>query len=417
MRIDGLLYFDHQATTPLDARVLADMVPYFGEYFGNPHSSDHAVGWKAAAEIERAAAEIAVLVGADTDEVIFTSGATEANNLAVTGIGLRALEAGRNRIFVSAIEHKSTLACARYLHDKHGFRIQTIPVDGDGLIDLGFVARELADDVLLVSVMAVNNEIGTIQPVAELSALTSHYGTLLHCDAAQAPGAISLKELALHADMISLSAHKMYGPAGIGALIARREMQGRIEPIIHGGGQQNGLRSGTLPLPLCVGLGSAARLIMEPTHPREIEQIRQFRDRLIAVLVERLPGVRINGAKGHLRHPGNANLLFEKVNAQDLLSALQPSLAASTGSACTSGIPEPSHVLRSIGLSGQDAESSVRFSIGRHTTAQDIEDATAEIVDAVKKLRKSGLAQSAESESRLSPRPLRIRDRSVPSVR
>jgi cysteine desulfurase len=387
MRIGEKLYFDHQATTPLDARVMADMTPYFGESFGNPHSSDHAAGWKAAAAVERATAEIAALMGSDSDEVIFTSGATEANNLAIIGAGLRNLEKGKPRVLTSAVEHKSTLACARYLEEKFGFRVATIPVNSDGVVDLNFIEQEISDDVLLVSVMAVNNEIGTIQPIADLSAITSRHGALLHCDAAQAPAAVNLEDLTLHADMVSLSAHKMYGPAGIGALIARRDIQDRIEPIIHGGGQQNGLRSGTLPLPLCVGIGSAARLMRERAATKEFERTSSLRDRLVAGLTEHLQGVRMNGATGPLRHPGNANLLFDQVSAHDLLAALQPGLAASTGSACSSGIPEPSHVLRSIGLTGEEAESSVRFSIGLYTTAQDIEDAITAIVDAVTKLR------------------------------
>lgn len=368
------IYADYQATTPVDPRVAAKMAPHWTEEFGNPHSSDHVIGWRAAEAVGEAASSVAGLIGADPDEVVFTSGATEANNLALLGLARRA-PSDRRRILVSAIEHKCVLAAARSLAEREGFAVETIPVDGEGFVDLEALKSMVDETVLVVSVMAVNNEVGTIQDIAGISKVLLPHRVLLHCDAAQAPCAMDITSLALHADLISLSGHKMYGPKGVGALYVRRDLQEWIEPIIYGGGQQSGLRSGTIPTPLCVGMSAAVDILRSPEGPMERTRIAEQRDLFVHLLLNASPSVAVNGPAGKWRHPGNANLRFDGLVAQDLLGSLQPTLAASTGAACASGIPEPSHVLRALGLSMTEAESSVRFSFGRFTTQAEVEEA------------------------------------------
>ena len=388
------IYADYQATTPVDPRVVEKMTPYWREAFGNPHSSDHIIGWRAAETVREAAASIAAMIGADVDELIFTSGATEANNLALLGMARRA-PAGRRHILVSAIEHKCVLAAARSLVEREGFTVETIPVDGEGFIDLDALAERLDETVLVVSVMAVNNETGTIQDISRIAALLAPHGALFHCDAAQAPCAMDVSELAAHADLISLSGHKVYGPQGIGALYIRRDVQEHIEPLIYGGGQQDGLRSGTVPMPLCVGMAAAAEIIRTPEGAEERGQVAQQRDSFIRLLQSSRFPIVVNGPTSDRRHPGNANLRFDGFSAQDILGSLQPRLAASTGAACTSGIPEPSHVLRALGLSEAEAESSIRFSFGRFTTAEEVEKAAGLVVAALESLPAEGIGQTA----------------------
>ncbi len=374
------VYADYQATTPVDPRVVKRMMPYWEEAFGNPHSVDHAVGWSAAKAVQEAADAVATLVGADPDEIVFTSGATEANNFALLGLAHKA-PPSRRRILVSTIEHKCVLAAASVIGKRYGISIDTIPVDHDGFVDLNLLRAELDDSVLAVSIMAVNNEIGTIQDIPAISVLLAHYGVLFHCDAAQAPCAMDLSELATFADLVSLSAHKMYGPQGIGALYVRRDALSRIEPLIYGGGQQEGLRSGTVPLALAVGMGAAAKMLHGPELQAERERVAGQRDCFVRLLTDGAVPVTLNGPVGEMRHPGNANLQFDGFSAKDILNSLQPQLAASTGSACTSGIPEPSHVLRSIGLNGEQADASVRFSFGRFTTDDEISQAVCFVKD------------------------------------
>ena len=394
MKIGKTLYFDHQATTPVDARVVAAMTPYYAESFGNPHSSDHSLGWKSASVVEKSAACVARLIGADADEITFTSGATESNNLALLGLGRRATGGKRRRILVSALEHKCVLAAARVLHEQFGFTVDLIPVDAEGFVEVQALEEALGDDVLVVSVMVVNNEIGTIQDIGRISELVRGCGAVLHCDAAQAPLAMNMGSMASQTDMLSLSAHKMYGPKGIGALYIARELQDHIEPLIYGGGQQNGLRSGTVPVPLCVGMGAAADIFAAADVEEKRAQLCCRRDTFIEML-KRLPWpIALNGPQGQARHPGNANIRFTDFSAEDILSALQPHLAASTGSACTSGIPEPSHVLRAIGLSGEEAESSIRFSLGFDTTDADLEEAVRLITEALTRLARAGLLRA-----------------------
>ena len=368
------IYADYQATTPVDPRVAEKMAPHWSKAFGNPHSNDHVIGWRAADAVRGASASVAALIGADPDEIVFTSGATEANNLALLGIARRA-PSDRRRILVSAIEHKCVLAAARSLVEREDFLVETIPVDGEGFVDFEALEVMVDETVLVVSVMAVNNEVGTIQDIEGISKLLLPHGILFHCDAAQAPCAMDTTRLAFHADLISLSGHKVYGPKGIGALYVRRDVHDRIEPIIYGGGQQAGLRSGTVPTPLCVGMAAAVDILRSPEGPEERKRVAGQRDLFVCLLEESTPSVSINGPTGEHRHPGNANLRLNGLAAQDILGSLQPHLAASTGAACTSGIPEPSHVLSALGLSPLEAESSIRFSFGRFTTDAEIHEA------------------------------------------
>ena len=368
MKIGNTIYFDHQATTPLDSEIFEEMLPYFAEGF--------VVGWRAAQAVERAAADIATMIGGDPDEIIFTSGATEANNLALIGIAKRAAGGRRNRILLGATEHKCVLEIGRVLESEFGFTVSHIPVDTTGRIDL-------------------DAEIGTLQDIPAIGRLSARHGALLHCDGAQAPGALDLSVFAQHADMVSLSGHKMYAPMGIGALYVRRDLQSEIAPIIHGGGQQNGLRSGTLPTALCVGLGAAARLAASAGSGNDRAALACRRNAFVEALQSLPVAIWINGPDDFsMRHPGNINVGFRGIAAPDLISRMQPRLAASTGSACTSGIPGPSHVLRAIGLSEEDAASSIRFSLGRHTTDENVKEASAVIHDAFNDLRAAGLLEA-----------------------
>ena len=374
------IYADYQATTPVDPRVLEKMTPYWRESFGNPHSSDHVVGWSAAEAVNASLSTVASLIGGDEDEVVFTSGATEANNLALLGLGRRA-PTDRRRILVSAIEHKCVLAAARALAEREGFQVETIPVDREGFVDLAALEDLVDESVLVASVMAVNNEIGTIQDIPRIASLLHLHGSLFHCDAAQAPCAMDLRTLAQSADLISLSGHKMYGPQGIGALHIRRELHDWIEPVIYGGGQQGGLRSGTLPVALCAGMAAAAEIMQTIEAVLERQRVALLRDRFVEELRTRHAPIAVNGPLGARRHPGNANLQFSGFAAADLLTALQPRLAASTGAACTSGITEPSHVLSAVGLMQAEADASIRFSFGRFSTDDEVATAAAAVID------------------------------------
>ena len=384
------IYADYQATTPVDLRVLSAMAPYWQESFGNPHASDHIVGWRAAQAVEGAATSVAAFIGADPDEVIFTSGATEANNLALLGLARRAPDS-RRRILVSAIEHKCVLAAVRVLEQREGFTVESIPVDREGFVVIDALAELLDDRTLAVSIMAANNEIGTLQDIPRIASLLARHGAIFHCDAAQTTGAMDTSELAAHADLVSLSGHKIYGPQGIGALYVRRGLQEAVEPLIYGGGQQGGLRSGTVPMPLCVGMAAAIDILRQPEDAEERAAVAERRDAFVRHVQSSRFQVSVNGPAPHKRHPGNANLCFRGFAAQDILGALQPRLAASTGAACTTGMPEPSHVLRAIGLSEAQAEASIRFSFGRFTTDDDITEAARLVVDTLENLASAGL--------------------------
>ena len=395
MKTNNTIYLDHQATTPVDACVLTEMTPYYSDSFGNPHSSDHCLGWDSSRAVDDAAARIARLIGADTDEITFTSGATESNNMALLGLGRRAAGGKRRRILISAIEHKCVFAAGRVLQEQYGFAVELIPVDCGGFVELSALEDALNDDVLAVSVMAVNNEIGTIQDIEKISEIVRSHGVVFHCDGAQAPIALNINAIAGYTDILSLSSHKMYGPKGIGIVYISRELQDQIEPLIYGGGQQNGLRSGTVPVPLCVGMGAAADMLVGDDADAKRMQLRHRRDAFVESLNRIAWPVAVNGPERQSRHPGNANVRFIGFSAHDILSTLQPHLAASTGSACTSGIPEPSHVLRAIGLDCDSAESSIRFSLGFGTSDEDVEQAAGLIEEALARLSKANLVRSA----------------------
>lgn len=395
MKIKDTIYFDHQATTPVDQGVLAKMMPFFTETFGNPHSSDHCLGWESFRAVENAAEDVARLIGADANEIVFTSGATESNNLGLLGLARRAAEGKRKRILVSAIEHKSVLAVARVLQTHYGYAVQQIPVDSEGYVITSALEDTLDDDVLVVSIMAVNNEIGSIQDIETISNLVKNSGALYHCDASQAPTAKNIRLIARAADLLSLSSHKMYGPKGIGAIYVRHDLKKELEPLIYGGNQQDGLRSGTVPVPLCVGIGAAANLFVTDDVEEKRIGLRNRRNRFVSKLSALPWEIRVNTPIEKECHPGNANIQFVGFSAHDILSALQPRLAASTGSACTSGIPEPSHVLKAMGLDTMAAESSIRFSLGFHTSDNDIEEAIYIIEETLRSLTRTGIYLNA----------------------
>ena len=387
------LNFDQQASTPVDGRVLRKMLPFFSEKCGNPHSSNHAIGWENYHVVQESARSLARMIGADEDEIVFTSGASEANNLALLGLGRRAVTGKRKRILVSAIEHKCVLDAARVLTEQYGYQVDYIPVDAQGYVCDSLLFDLLDYDVLAVSIMAVNNEIGTIQDIEALAQAARSYDVIFHCDAAQAALAIDMGHIARYVDLLSLSGHKMYGPQGIGALYISRHLREQIEPIIYGGGQQNGMRAGTVPVALCAGIGAAADLITSGEGQASIRNLRDHRDRFVTILMRLRWETRLNGPPLELRHPANANICFPGFSAEEILGALQPILAASGGSACSTGIPGPSHVLSAIGLSGNDADASIRFSLGFGVSDQDV-DRAVEMIDQVLKDISGTLAQS-----------------------
>jgi cysteine desulfurase len=381
------IYLDNQATTPTDPRVVEAMLPFFTERFGNPHSSAHAFGWDAEEAVEQAREQLAALIGASPREVIFTSGATESNNLAIKGAA-RFHRERRPQVVTLASEHKCVLESARQL-EREGHRVDILPVGADGLVDLDLLARTVTEETAVVSVMAVNNEIGVIQPVAGIAAICREKGAYFHCDAAQAVGKLPLDVAALGIDLLSISGHKFYGPKGIGALYVRRRPRVRLEPLIDGGGQERGLRSGTLATPLCVGLGAAAAIAAAEMES-ESARISALKTRLLEGIRKRLSGVALNG-HATLRIAGNLNLAFEGVDAEALMRAM-PGLAVSSGSACTSTAVEPSYVLRALGLPEARARSSVRLAVGRFNTEAEIDATVEELATQVARLRSEGSA-------------------------
>lgn len=387
-RMGSGIYLDYQASTPLDPRVAEAMAPYWTEYCGNAHSGEHAFGWAADKAVEDARARVADLVGADPDEIVFTSGATEANNLALLGMA-RAAAPERRRVVVSAIEHKSVLAAARALTEE-GFELTVVPVGPDGVVDFGAVASAVDCNTAVVSVMAVNNEVGTVQPLREIAEACHAVGAPFHVDAAQAMAFLPIDVAETGMDLMSLSAHKCYGPKGVGAVYVRRGLSPRPRPLAFGGGQESGLRPGTLPVPLCAGFGEACSILQREQAKDALHAVA-LRDCFFRELRARLPDVSVNGTMVG-RHPGNLNLHFPGVEASLLLNALQPHVAASSGSACTSGFQEPSHVLRAMGLTPSEAASSVRFGMGRFATEADAMRAAELVAAAVSSLRLAGAA-------------------------
>ncbi|HXX48053.1 MAG TPA: aminotransferase class V-fold PLP-dependent enzyme [Myxococcota bacterium] len=406
-----LIYLDHHATTPCDARVVAAMLPYFAEEYGNAASRTHAFGWRAAAAVEKARAQVAELVGADPREVVFTSGATEANNLALLG-GARGLRRARGggvtRVITCATEHRAVLDPLAAL-EREGFASLRLPVAPDGRVDPERLRAALAEPALLVSIMHANNEIGVVQPIEALARLAAAAGAAFHCDAAQSASTLPLDLTQLGVDFLSLSAHKLYGPKGVGALVVRRGAQARLEPILHGGGHERGLRSGTLPVALCVGFGAAAELARE-RRDADARRLAALRDRLLARLEAELPEIVVNGSLEQ-RLPGNLNVSFLGAEGEALLAAL-PELALSTGSACTSAKREASHVLRALGADEARALSALRFGLGRGNGENEIERAAELVIAATRRLR---ALSPVWDEVRRASRPRAARSRARPS--
>lgn len=377
------IYLDYHATTPVDPRVLQAMLPYFSEKFGNPASRNHRFGWEAEEAVERARKQVASLIGAQPREIIFTSGATESDNLALKGVAEAYANRGRHIITV-ATEHKAVLDSARRL-EQRGFRVTYLPVKPDGLVDLDQLRDSITAETILISVMYANNEIGVIQPIREIGRIAREKGVLFHTDAVQAAGKIPIDVEQDNIDLASLSAHKMYGPKGVGALYVRRKNP-RVElvPLIDGGGHERGLRSGTLNVPAIVGFGEACA-ICQREMASEAERLRRLRDRLLERILAELDEVYVNGSLEH-RLPNNLNLSFRYVEAEAILTAMHE-VAVSTGAACSSANLEPSHVLRALGLSEDLIHSSIRFGLGRFTTEEEIDYVAGRVVEVVRKLR------------------------------
>ncbi|CAI5687122.1 unnamed protein product [Oreochromis niloticus] len=377
------LYMDFQATTPMDPRVLDAMLPYQVNYYGNPHSRTHAYGWESESAMETARKQqVADLIGADPREIVFTSGATESNNMAIKGVA-RFYKAKKRHVITTQTEHKCVLDSCRIL-ESEGFDVTYLPVQKNGLLDLELLEASIRTDTSLVSVMTVNNEIGVKQPIKEIGQICRSKGVFFHTDAAQAVGKIPISISDWKIDLMSISGHKIYGPKGVGALYVRRRPRVRLEPIQNGGGQERGLRSGTVPTPLAVGLGAAcsvAQKEMEYDHQR----VSMLANRLVQKIMSEIPDVIMNGDPEQ-RYPGCINLSFAYVEGESLLMALKD-VALSSGSACTSASLEPSYVLRAIGADEDLAHSSIRFGIGRFTTEEEVDYTAEKCIEQVRRLR------------------------------
>lgn len=373
------IYLDYQATTPLDPRVLEKMMPYLTEHFGNPHSVEHSFGWQAEAAVDVARGQVADLIGAEVDDVVFTSGATESNNMAIKGVAY-AVYPDKNHVITVKTEHECVLASARAL-ERMGFAVTYLDVDKHGLINLDELDAAITDKTSLVSVMAINNEIGVIQDLKEIGAICRKKNVIFHTDAAQAFGKIPLNVDEMNIDVMSISGHKIYGPKGIGALYLRKDTN--IIPLLDGGGQENGLRSGTLAPALCVGLGEASR-IADQDMKSDLDHISKLWEKFISKLTHGLNNVSINGSIDH-RYPGNINMTFVG-RKSDLLIADLKDIAVSSGSACSSAKHKSSYVLEALGLSNDDVGASIRIGIGRMTTADEIDYAADHFIKVVQNL-------------------------------
>jgi cysteine desulfurase len=376
------VYLDYQATTPMDPRVLEKMLPYFMEKFGNPHSRSHAYGWESEEAVEIARAQVAALIHANEKEIVFTSGATESNNLALKGVA-HFYKEKKNHIITLVTEHKCVLDSCRHL-EQEGFEITYLPVQKNGIVDLNVLRDAIRDKTVLVSIMAVNNEIGVIQPLAEIGRICREKGVLFHTDAAQAFGKIPLDVEAMNIDLMSVSAHKIYGPKGVGALYVRRRPRVRLEPIMNGGGQERGMRSGTLSPALCIGFGEAAS-IAKAEMSKDTDHVRHLGDKFLKEVMDEIPDVFLNGDR-EKRYPGNINLSFAYIEGESMIMAIKD-LAVSSGSACTSASLEPSYVLRALGVNEELAHTSIRFGIGRFTTEEEIDFAIKLVTGSIKRLR------------------------------
>lgn len=381
-RRSNTLYLDYQSTTPCDLRVVDKMLPYFTSHFGNPHSRNHEFGWTAEQAVETARAQIAHIIGADPREIIYTSGATEANNMALKGVA-RFYGDKKKHVITATTEHKCVLDTCRHL-EQDGFKVTYLPVQANGLIDLQQLEAAMTNDTLIVSIMAVNNEIGVIQPLAEIGKLCRERGIFFHTDAAQAVGKIFIDVEAMNIDLLSLTAHKFYGPKGIGALYVRRKPRVRLAPLFNGGGQERGLRSGTVSPALAAGFGEAC-VIAEREMAAESERLHHLRDHFYNKIKANLDEVYVNGDLEQ-RIPGNINISFAYVEGEGLMMRLKD-LAVSSGSACTSSSLEPSYVLRALGVEEELAHTSLRIGFGRMTTYEDVDYAADRIIEAVNQLR------------------------------
>jgi cysteine desulfurase len=374
------IYLDSHATTPVDPRVLDEMIPYFSEQFGNAASRNHSFGWTADEAVKAARRRAANLLRASPDEIVFTSGATESDNLAIKGVA-ESYRGKGNHIITATTEHKAVLDSCHHL-EQGGFRVTYLPVQTDGLIDLAALERALDDQTILVTIMAANNETGTLQPIAEIGKVCRERDVVFHTDAAQAAGKIPLNVDEQNIDLLSISAHKFYGPKGVGLLYVRNGM--KLSPIIDGGGHERGMRSGTLNVPGIVGLGKACEICQEDM-PEESAQTAALRDRLRDKILAGLNGVAINGSSER-RLPGNLNVSFAGIEGEELLTALD-GIAVSSGAACTSAHIEPSYVLKALGLSDELAQASLRFGIGRFNTEAEIDYVADRVINAVRQLR------------------------------
>ena len=383
MTNNQLIYMDYQATTPMDPRVLDAMMPYFTEKFGNAHSSSHTFGWEAEAATEESREQVASLINASPKEIIFTSGATESNNLAIKGAA-NFYKDKKNHIITVATEHKCVLESCRQL-EQNNFDITYLPVQKNGIIDLDQLEGAIKKNTALVSVMMVNNEIGVIQPIKQIGAICRKHGIFFHTDAAQAFGKIPIDVEQMNIDLMSISGHKIYGPKGIGVLYVRRKPRVRLSPIISGGGQERGMRSGTLPVPFIVGLGKAAE-IAQAEMEKDRSHITRLHSLFMDELFKNIPDIYLNGDKEQRIH-GNINLSFAYIEGESMLMALK-NLAVSSGSACTSASLEPSYVLKAIGVTEDLAHTSIRFGIGRFTKESEIKIAIDLIKASVTKLKK-----------------------------
>lgn len=380
------IYLDSNATTPVDPRVLEIMLPFFTEYFGNPSSLNHSYGWEAEAGVEKARETIAQAINAQPVEIVFTSGATEANNLAIKGVAESYMGRGQHIITVQT-EHSAVLAPCRYL-ESLGFSVTYLPVDSQGLIQLETLEDAFRPETVLVSVMAANNEIGVLQPIREIGEMCRDRKILFHTDAAQALGKIPLDVEAMNIDLLSMTAHKLYGPKGIGALyVRRRNPRVQLAPQLHGGEQERGVRSGTLYTPQIVGFGEALRLAVAE-QAEETERLKGLRDRLWTHLAKNLSDITLNGHPT-LRLANNLNISIAGVNGSTLLSKLQPHIALSSGSACSAANPAPSHVIKALGRSDELARATLRFGLGRETTEADIDSTKDVVIEKVQTLRKA----------------------------
>lgn len=371
------VYFDNHATTPVDPRVLEEMVPYFSEKFGNSASRSHSFGWAAEEAVKTARQRVAALIGASPEEIVFTSGATESDNLAIKGIAEVRRSKG-NHIVTAVTEHKAVLDSCHRL-EKQGYEVTYLPVRPDGLVDIGELECAIGEKTILVSIMAANNESGVLQPIAEIGKLCRERGVIFHTDAAQAAAKIPMNVAKQNIDLLSISGHKIYGPKGVGVLYVRQGVE--LAPQIDGGGQEHGLRSGTLNVPGIAGLGKACAI----ATPEEACRAAGLRNRLRDKLFESLDGVAINGSMEH-RLPGNLNVSFAGVEGEELLTALDD-IALSSGAACTSAHIEPSYVLKAMGISDELAQASLRFGIGRFNTEAEVDYVAGRVIDTVKQLR------------------------------